>query len=141
VSTIQWVSTGYTLALSVTIPVSSWAFERCLELVSVGDGSAAVSLLAATADEPTPYRSKSVRGERRVKSSQQTGPRPTPSPAGTVAEAAAADMVLLAPPWDKVPESVAGPTDWNGRIVIDATNQFSIATRQIADLGEQTGSE
>lgn len=61
--------------------------------------------------------------------------------AGTVAEAAAADMVLLAPPWDKVPESVAGLPDWNGRIVIDATNQFSIATRQIADLGEQTGSE
>jgi hypothetical protein len=68
----------------------------------------------------------------------ELGPRAS---AGTVAEAAAADMVLLAPPWDKVPESVAGLPDWNGRTVIDATNQFSIATRQIADLGEQTGSE
>jgi hypothetical protein len=68
----------------------------------------------------------------------ELGPRAS---AGTVTEAAAADMVLLAPPWDKVPESVAGLPDWNGRIVIDATNQFSIATRQIADLGEQTGSE
>ncbi len=68
----------------------------------------------------------------------ELGPRAS---AGTAAEAAAADMVLLAPPWDKVPESVAGLPDWNGRIVIDATNQFSIATRQIADLGEQTGSE
>ena len=68
----------------------------------------------------------------------QLGPRAS---AGTVAKAAAADMVLLAPPWDKVPESVAGLPDWNGRIVIDATNQFSIATRHIADLGKQTGSE
>ncbi len=68
----------------------------------------------------------------------ELGPRAS---AGTVAEAAAPDMVLLAPPWDKVPESVAGLPDWNGRIAIDATNQFSIATRQIADLGEQTGSE
>ncbi|HUC59938.1 MAG TPA: MDR family MFS transporter [Streptosporangiaceae bacterium] len=28
VSTIQWVSTGYMLALAMTIPVSGWAFER-----------------------------------------------------------------------------------------------------------------
>lgn len=61
--------------------------------------------------------------------------------AGTVSQAAAAEMVLLAPPWDNVPEALAGLPDWNGRIVIDATNQFSIATRQLADLGNQTGSE
>jgi EmrB/QacA subfamily drug resistance transporter len=28
VSTIQWVSTGYALAVALTIPVSGWAFER-----------------------------------------------------------------------------------------------------------------
>jgi predicted dinucleotide-binding enzyme len=68
----------------------------------------------------------------------ELGPRAS---AGTVAQAAAADMVLLAPPWDKVADSVAGLPDWDGRIVIDATNQFSIATREVADLGDQTGSE
>ena len=28
VSTIQWVSTGYLLAVAMTIPVSGWAFQR-----------------------------------------------------------------------------------------------------------------
>jgi 8-hydroxy-5-deazaflavin:NADPH oxidoreductase len=61
--------------------------------------------------------------------------------AGTVSQAAAAEIMLLAPPWDNVPEALAGLPDWTGRIVIDATNQLSIATRQLADLGNQTGSE
>jgi hypothetical protein len=61
--------------------------------------------------------------------------------AGTVAQAAAAEMVLFAPPWDNVKDAVAGITDWNGSIVIDATNQFSVDTRQPADLGDLTGSE
>lgn len=69
---------------------------------------------------------------------KELGPRAS---AGTRAEAAVADMVLLAPPWDNVPQAVAGLPDWGGRIVIDATNQFSIATREIVDLGDQTGSE
>jgi MFS family permease len=28
VATIQWVSTGYVLAVAMTIPVSGWAFQR-----------------------------------------------------------------------------------------------------------------
>jgi 8-hydroxy-5-deazaflavin:NADPH oxidoreductase len=61
--------------------------------------------------------------------------------AGTVAEAAAADMVLLATPWDNVRDALDGLPDWNGRILIDATNQFSVSRREVADLGGQTGSE
>jgi predicted dinucleotide-binding enzyme len=68
----------------------------------------------------------------------ELGPRAS---AGTAGEAAAADMVLLAPPWDSVRDAVAGLPDWNGRIVIDATNQFSLSNRAIADFGDQTGSE
>ncbi len=68
----------------------------------------------------------------------ELGPRAS---AGTVAEAADADMVLLAAPWDKVADSLAGLPDWDGRVLIDATNQFSLARREIADLGDQTGSE
>ena len=43
--------------------------------------------------------------------------------AGTVDEAAEADIVLLAVKWDQVPEAVQGVSDWSGRIVIDAANQ------------------
>jgi 8-hydroxy-5-deazaflavin:NADPH oxidoreductase len=43
--------------------------------------------------------------------------------AGTVDEAAAANVVVIAVPWPRVPEAVQG-LRWDGRIVIDATNDF-----------------
>jgi predicted dinucleotide-binding enzyme len=55
--------------------------------------------------------------------------------AGTPAEAAAADIVVIAVPWDRVPEAVQG-LDWNGRLVIDATNDW-VAD----DLNGRTSSE
>jgi len=42
--------------------------------------------------------------------------------AGTVAEAAAADIVVLALPWVALADVLHGLPDWNGRIVIDGTN-------------------
>jgi predicted dinucleotide-binding enzyme len=44
--------------------------------------------------------------------------------AGTVEEAAKQDIVLLAVPWEKVPDALAALPPWNGRILIDATNQL-----------------
>ena len=41
----------------------------------------------------------------------------------TAAEAAAADIVVIAVPWTKV-KDLTGLTDWNGKIVIDASNRF-----------------
>lgn len=41
--------------------------------------------------------------------------------AGTVAEAAAAPIVVLAVPWDRVGDAVAD-ISWDGRIVVDTTN-------------------
>ena len=55
--------------------------------------------------------------------------------AGTVEQAAGADIVVLAVPWPRVPEAVGGP-DWGGRIVIDATNDFDPS-----DLNGRTSSE
>jgi hypothetical protein len=55
--------------------------------------------------------------------------------AGTVDEAAAADIVVVAVPWDRVPEAVRGVT-WNGQVVIDATNDFAAD-----DLQGRTSSE
>lgn len=55
--------------------------------------------------------------------------------AGTAAEAAAASIVVIAVPWDRVSSAVQG-LDWNGRIVIDATNDWAAD-----DLGGRTSSE
>ena len=55
--------------------------------------------------------------------------------AGTQQEAANQDIVILAIPWAGVP-SLANVTDWKGKIVIDATNQYiSMDPLQLADLG------
>ncbi|RQO65211.1 NADP oxidoreductase [Pedobacter sp. KBW06] len=50
-------------------------------------------------------------------------------------EAAEADIVILALPWSEVP-GLSDLTDWNGRIVIDATNHFITYAPdfQVADL-------
>jgi predicted dinucleotide-binding enzyme len=42
-----------------------------------------------------------------------------------VADAASLDYVLLAVPWNNVEEALSGLPDWNGRVLIDATNPFS----------------
>jgi predicted dinucleotide-binding enzyme len=62
--------------------------------------------------------------------------------AGTAAEAARADIVILAVGWDQVPAAVQDLADWDGRIVIDATNQWHHHDPEAqVDLGDQTGSE
>jgi 8-hydroxy-5-deazaflavin:NADPH oxidoreductase len=55
--------------------------------------------------------------------------------AGTVEDAANAPIVVIAVPWPRVPEAVQG-LHWNGRIVIDATNDFDPS-----DLNGQTSSQ
>jgi predicted dinucleotide-binding enzyme len=55
--------------------------------------------------------------------------------AGTVQQAAAADVVVLAVPWPRVQQALEG-LEWRGQIVIDATNDF-----EPSDLGGRTSSE
>jgi len=55
--------------------------------------------------------------------------------AGTVEDAAAADLVVVAVMWSDVPQAVEG-LDWSGRIVIDPTNDFDPT-----DLDGRTSSE
>jgi predicted dinucleotide-binding enzyme len=55
--------------------------------------------------------------------------------AGTVGEAASADIVVLAVPWDRVPEAVRG-VPWSDQVVIDATNDWAAV-----DLLGRTSSE
>lgn len=62
--------------------------------------------------------------------------------AGTVAEAARADLVFLTVMWWDVEAALGGLPSWNGRILVDATNQFAkVDPAEVADLGELTGSE
>jgi predicted dinucleotide-binding enzyme len=53
-----------------------------------------------------------------------------------------ADIVILALPWSEVP-GLSDLTDWNGRIVIDATNHFItyVPDFQVADLGGLASTE
>ncbi|PYJ28665.1 MAG: NADP oxidoreductase, partial [Verrucomicrobia bacterium] len=51
----------------------------------------------------------------------QLGPGAT---AATGEEAAACEMVLLAVPWDNVPETLASLPKWKNQILIDGTNPF-----------------
>ena len=55
--------------------------------------------------------------------------------AGTVSQASAAGIVVLAVPSPRVPDAVEG-LEWNGQIVIDATNDFDPG-----DLNGRTSSE
>jgi 8-hydroxy-5-deazaflavin:NADPH oxidoreductase len=51
----------------------------------------------------------------------QLGPEAT---ASSKEEAAACEMVLLAVPWDNVPETLASLLKWKNQILIDGTNPF-----------------
>jgi len=55
--------------------------------------------------------------------------------AGTVGEAASADIVVLAVPWDRVPEALHD-LDLKGQILVDATNDWAAD-----DLQDRTSSE
>jgi 8-hydroxy-5-deazaflavin:NADPH oxidoreductase len=58
-----------------------------------------------------------------------------------VKDAAAAELVLLAIPWPAVPEVLDPLPDWQGRILVDATNPFvSFDPLQLADLEGRSAS-
>src|SRR5690606_919804 len=59
----------------------------------------------------------------------------------TVQEAAAADVVAVAIPWDFIPDALAGLPGWNDRIVIDANNAVTQPDFKAADLGGRSSSE
>jgi NADP oxidoreductase coenzyme F420-dependent len=58
--------------------------------------------------------------------------------AGTVGEAAAAGIVVIAVPWDRVSPAVRG-LEWNGQIVIDATNARDASRDPLAGMGDARG--
>ena len=63
--------------------------------------------------------------------------------AATKEEAAACEIVLLAVPWDNVPETLASLPEWNNQILIDGTNPFhgQVGDFRPADVGNLSTSQ
>lgn len=61
--------------------------------------------------------------------------------AGTVEEALAADIVILAVTWQHLESVLAGASPWNGRIVVDVLNPIINPGFKIVDLGDRSSSE
>src|SRR5580698_342413 len=79
------------------------------------------------------FAKRALKGGHKVKLSNNRGPdslreivnRLGPGAlAATKEEAAACEMVLLAVPWDNVPETLASLPKWKNQILIDGTNPF-----------------
>lgn len=68
----------------------------------------------------------------------EVGPEVVPT---EVDDALLADVVILAVPFDAVRDLVGRVSDWNRRIVVDATNAIDYATFSPADLGGRPSSE
>jgi len=66
------------------------------------------------------------------------GPRAT---AGTRQEAARAEVVVLAVPWEHVRAALSDLPPWNGRILMDATNPIIEPDFRMAELKGSTSSE
>ncbi|MFG1476288.1 NAD(P)-binding domain-containing protein [Xanthobacter agilis] len=61
--------------------------------------------------------------------------------AGTREEAAARDIVFVAVNWSKIPTALAGLSDFDGRIVVDANNPIEAPLFKPVDLGSRSSSE
>jgi predicted dinucleotide-binding enzyme len=63
--------------------------------------------------------------------------------AATVEEAVACEMVLLAVPWDNVPQTLASLPKWKNQILIDGTNPFHGSDGKFtpADVGNLSTSQ
>jgi 8-hydroxy-5-deazaflavin:NADPH oxidoreductase len=63
--------------------------------------------------------------------------------AATKEEAAACELVLLAVPWDNVPETLASLPKWKNQILIDGTNPFhgKAGKFTLADVGNLSTSQ
>lgn len=69
---------------------------------------------------------------------EQLGPQ---ARAGSVRDAAAADIVFLSVTWEHLQPALADLPSWDGRIVIDATNPVLQPGFRLAELGGRNSSE
>jgi 8-hydroxy-5-deazaflavin:NADPH oxidoreductase len=112
-----------------------------MEIGTIGAGA----LAQAFAKQP-------LKAGHKIKLSNSRGPDSLQSivnqlgPGATAAskeEASACEMVLLAVPWDNVPETLASLPEWNNQILIDGTNPFHGKAGEFtpADVGNLSTSQ
>jgi predicted dinucleotide-binding enzyme len=98
------------------------------------------------------FAKRALKADHKVKLSNNRGPdslreivnRLGPGAmAVTKEEAAACETVLLAVPWDNVPETLASLPKWNNQILIDGTNPFHGKARNftLATVGNLSASQ
>jgi predicted dinucleotide-binding enzyme len=98
------------------------------------------------------FAKRALKGGHKVKLSNSRGPdsiREIVSRLGpgamavTKEEAAACEIVLLAVPWDNVPETLASLPKWKNQILIDGTNPFHGKARNftLANVGNLSTSQ
>jgi predicted dinucleotide-binding enzyme len=88
--------------------------------IGAGDVSISIARLALAAGHEV-ILSNSTGGERLAKIVAGLGKGAT---AGSISQAAEADIVILAVPWSAIKTALAAAPSWAGRILVDATNPF-----------------
>ena len=69
---------------------------------------------------------------------KELGPELVPS---TIEEARLANVVILATPFEAAAEALTGAGDWNGRVLVDATNALDYSDFSPLDLGGRPSTE
>jgi 8-hydroxy-5-deazaflavin:NADPH oxidoreductase len=93
-----------------------------MEIGTIGAGAFALAFAKRTLKARYKVKLSNSRGPDSLREIvKQLGPGAT---AATREEAAACEMVLLAVPWDNVPETLASLPKWNNQILLDGTNPF-----------------
>jgi predicted dinucleotide-binding enzyme len=98
------------------------------------------------------FAKRALKGGHKVKLSNSRGPKSlreivnqlgSGAMAATREEAAACEIVLLAVPWDNVPETLASLPKWENQILIDGTNPYhgKAGTFKPADVGNLSTSQ
>jgi 8-hydroxy-5-deazaflavin:NADPH oxidoreductase len=112
-----------------------------MEIGTIGAGALAQALAKQALKAGYKIKLSNSRGPDSLQSIvNQLGPGAT---AASKEEAAACEMVLLAVPWDNVPETLASLSEWNNQILIDGTNPFHGKAGEftVADVGNLSTSQ
>lgn len=112
-----------------------------MKIGMLGSGTVALSIAKHAIDQGHEVLLSNRSGATKLGDAlSQLGPKAS---VVTLAEAAAAPVVLLATPWTTIETVLSGLPAWNNRILIDATNPFLETTPKwvFDDLGGRGASE
>ena len=112
-----------------------------MEIGTIGAGAFAQAFAKRTLKAGHKVKLSNSRGPDSLREIvNQLGPGAT---AASKEEAAACEMVLLAVPWDNVPETLASLPEWNNQILIDGINPLHGKAGEftLADVGNLSTSQ